>query len=98
MADKGGPPSLGSGTALVVVDVQRDFMDAGDSGPAGSLAVPGARALLPLVNRLMAAVAAAGGAVVASQDWHPEVGPPTCIAVRARLPRLQASPCTHALF
>lgn len=58
---------LGPSVALLVVDVQTDFI-------RGSLAVPGGEALLPLLNALAAAVAAAGGAVAASQDYHPPVG------------------------
>lgn len=53
-------------TALVVVDVQNDFVD-----PAGSLAVPGAAAALDAVNLEVRRARAAGAAVVATQDWHP---------------------------
>ena len=58
---------LGPSVALMFIDVQDDFI-------RGSLAVPGGEALLPLLNALAAAVAAAGGAVAASQDYHPPVG------------------------
>ncbi len=54
-----------SGDALLVVDVQRDFM------PGGALGVPaGDRVLAPL-NRCIARFAAAGAPVFASRDWHP---------------------------
>jgi nicotinamidase/pyrazinamidase len=53
-------------TALVVVDVQNDFAD-----PGGSLAVPGAEAVVPAVNGEIAAAREAGAAVVYTQDWHP---------------------------
>ncbi len=53
-------------TALVVVDVQNDFAD-----PAGSLAVAGGEAVVPVVNEEGARATAAGGFVVATQDWHP---------------------------
>ncbi len=47
--------------ALVVVDVQNDFL------PGGALAVPAGDAIIPVVNALMARFAL----VVATQDWHP---------------------------
>jgi nicotinamidase/pyrazinamidase len=53
-------------TALIVVDVQNDFAD-----PAGSLSVAGGAAIVPLVNRHVAAARAAGALVAYTQDWHP---------------------------
>ncbi len=53
-------------TALVVVDVQNDF-----AHPAGSLAVAGGEEVVPVVNEEVARATAAGGFVVATQDWHP---------------------------
>jgi len=50
-----------SGTCLVVVDVQNDFM------PGGALAVPRGDEIVPLVNRLEARFEN----VVLTQDWHP---------------------------
>jgi nicotinamidase/pyrazinamidase len=47
--------------ALIVVDVQNDFCD------GGALAVPGANAVLPLINRLIDR----HENVVLTQDWHP---------------------------
>ena len=47
--------------ALIVVDMQYDFL------PGGSLAVPRGDEILPVVNRL----AAAFEHVVLTQDWHP---------------------------
>jgi len=47
--------------ALIVVDMQNDFCD------GGALAVPGANAILPLVNRLIRRF----DHVVMTQDWHP---------------------------
>lgn len=47
--------------ALIVVDVQHDFM------PDGSLPVAGGWDVVPLINDLMAAF----DLVVATQDWHP---------------------------
>ena len=50
-----------SGTCLVVVDLQNDFM------PGGALAVPRGDEVVPLVNRL----AARFDNIVLTQDWHP---------------------------
>ena len=47
--------------ALIVVDVQNDFCE------GGSLAVSGANAVLPLINRLIGR----HDHVVLTQDWHP---------------------------
>ena len=47
--------------ALIVVDVQHDFM------PDGSLPVAGGYEVVPIINELMAAF----DLVVATQDWHP---------------------------
>ena len=47
--------------ALIVVDVQNDFCD------GGALAVPGANAALPSINRLIAR----HEHIVLTQDWHP---------------------------
>ena len=47
--------------ALLIVDLQNDFM------PGGSLAVPGADVLADVINPLMEKF----DLVVASQDWHP---------------------------
>ena len=49
------------GDALIVVDVQNDFVR------GGALAVPDGETIVPLVNRLMGAFAQ----VVLTQDWHP---------------------------
>jgi nicotinamidase/pyrazinamidase len=53
------------GDALVIVDVQRDFL------PGGALAVPdGDRVIAPL-NRCIERFAQRGLPVVATRDWHP---------------------------
>ena len=49
------------GDALLVIDVQRDFM------PGGSLAVPGGDGVIPLINRLGERF----DEVILTQDWHP---------------------------
>lgn len=48
--------------ALLVIDVQNDFCE------GGALAVPGGSGIVAPINALMAEF----GAVVLSQDWHPE--------------------------
>jgi nicotinamidase-related amidase len=53
--------NLSSADALIVVDVQYDFL------PGGALAVPGGDEILPLVNRLVGVFSQ----VVFTQDWHP---------------------------
>lgn len=47
--------------ALLLVDIQNDFL------PGGALGVAGGDAVVPIANRLMPAFEH----VVASQDWHP---------------------------
>jgi len=47
--------------ALIVVDIQNDFL------PGGALAVPGGDQVIPVVNRLIPRF----DLVVATQDWHP---------------------------
>ncbi|MGS2741353.1 bifunctional nicotinamidase/pyrazinamidase [Sinomicrobium sp. M5D2P17] len=48
--------------ALLIVDVQNDFL------PGGSLAVPGGDEVIPVINALQSHF----DLVVATQDWHPE--------------------------
>jgi len=57
-------------TALVVVDVQNDFVD-----PAGSLSVAGGEAIVPRVNAAIAQAVEADALLIATQDWHPDVTP-----------------------
>ena len=56
---------LSQGDALVVVDVQNDFL------PGGSLAVPGGDEVVPVLNRYLAAFARRGLPIFATRDWHP---------------------------
>jgi nicotinamidase/pyrazinamidase len=70
--------------ALLVIDVQRDFL------PGGSLPVADADAIVPVLNRYIARAKRAGLPVFASRDWHPRnhcsfrarggQWPPHCIA------------------
>lgn len=55
----------GPGDALVVVDVQNDFL------PGGALAVPRGDATIPVLNAWIARFRAAGLPVFATRDWHP---------------------------
>lgn len=50
-------------TALILVDLQIDFM------PGGALAIPSGLNLLPAVNRLLQC---SFDVIVATQDWHPK--------------------------
>ena len=47
--------------ALILIDIQNDFM------PGGSLAVSDGDAVVPVANQMMADF----GLIVATQDWHP---------------------------
>jgi nicotinamidase/pyrazinamidase len=76
--------NLGAGDALVVVDVQNDFL------PGGSLAVPQGDEVVPVLTRYADAFHARGLPTFATRDWHPpqhcsfkEQGgpwPPHCVA------------------
>ena len=55
----------GPGDALLVVDVQNDFM------PGGALGVRRGDEILPRVNRLIDRWSAAGLPVLLTRDWHP---------------------------
>ncbi len=78
------PIRLQTGDALIAVDVQRDFL------PGGSLAVPEGDAVIPALNRYLAAFAAHALPVFATRDWHPTkhcsfkaqggIWPPHCVA------------------
>jgi len=51
--------------ALIVVDMQNDFL------PGGSLAVPGGETVIPLLNQYMARFATHHLPIFATRDWHP---------------------------
>lgn len=59
------PPPLRSGDALLLVDVQNDFV------PGGSLAVAQGDRVLEPINRWLARFSQAGLPVFATRDWHP---------------------------
>jgi nicotinamidase/pyrazinamidase len=55
----------GPGDALLVVDVQNDFL------PGGALGITGGDAIVPPLNRLLGAWRERGLPVYLSRDWHP---------------------------
>lgn len=75
---------LQTGDALIAVDVQNDFLS------GGSLAVPEGDAVVPALNRYLAAFGARALPVFATRDWHPPnhcsfkaqggIWPPHCAA------------------
>ena len=72
------------GDALILVDVQNDFL------PGGSLAVPAGDEVIPALNRYIKAFRRASLPIYATRDWHPPdhcsfraqggIWPPHCIA------------------
>jgi nicotinamidase/pyrazinamidase len=78
---------LKAGDALIVVDVQNDFL------PGGNLAVPAGNEIIPVLNRYIALFHARGLPIFATRDWHPPdhcsfqrqggPWPPHCIAATA---------------
>lgn len=59
------PVAAQAGDALLVVDVQNDFL------PGGALAVPHGDAVVAPLNAWIARFVAAGLPVCATRDWHP---------------------------
>jgi len=57
-----GQPAV---TAVLVVDVQRDFC------PDGALAVSGGDRVVPVLNEILLAAHSRGIAIYATRDWHP---------------------------
>jgi nicotinamidase/pyrazinamidase len=72
------------GDALLLVDVQNDFL------PGGSLAVPAGDEVIPALNRYIQAFRKESLPIYATRDWHPPdhssfrpqggIWPPHCIA------------------
>jgi nicotinamidase/pyrazinamidase len=60
-----GKMSLQTGDALLVVDVQNDFL------PGGSLAVPGGDEVIPVLNHYLATFGTHGLSIFATRNWHP---------------------------
>jgi len=75
---------LGKGDALLIVDLQNDFL------PGGSLGVPQGDLVIDPINTLIALYSSRGLPVYASRDWHPDdhcsfaaqggPWPPHCVA------------------
>lgn len=57
---------LNRGDALLIVDVQNDFL------PGGSLAVPKGDEVIPAFHRYIELVQSKGLPIFATRDWHPE--------------------------
>jgi len=57
---------LKQGDALIVVDVQNDFL------AGGSLEVPQGNKIIPVFNQYIEAFATKGLPVFATRDWHPQ--------------------------
>lgn len=55
----------GPGDALIVVDVQKDFL------PGGALVVPNGNEVVPVLNGYIARFREHGLPVFATRDWHP---------------------------
>lgn len=60
------PWRLESADALLIVDVQRDFL------PGGAMTISGSELILPRLNACMAKFVSRGLPVFASRDWHPQ--------------------------
>jgi nicotinamidase/pyrazinamidase len=56
---------LGSGDALVIIDMQNDFL------PGGNLPVQRGDTIIPVINRYLALFHDHGRPVFATRDWHP---------------------------
>lgn len=56
---------IGKEDALIIVDVQRDFID------GGALEVKGSIKIIPMINRYIELFTLCGAKIVASRDWHP---------------------------
>ncbi len=53
------------GEALIVVDMQRDFM------PGGALPVPEGDSIIPIIQECIKLFSKRGALIVATRDWHP---------------------------
>ena len=57
--------SIERGDALLIIDIQNDFL------PGGSLAVPGGEQVIPVINRCIEKFDALGNPLFLTSDWHP---------------------------
>ena len=77
-------PGFEKGDALLIVDLQRDFL------PGGALAVRKGDTAVPVMNRYIDSAVQSGIPIFASRDWHPPnhcsfvsrggIWPPHCVA------------------
>lgn len=58
--------SITTRDALIVIDIQNDFL------PGGALAVSGGDEIIPGINMLMKTFQHHGARIILTQDWHPE--------------------------
>jgi nicotinamidase/pyrazinamidase len=70
LKDETGPKALKNrpprpGDALIVIDVQKDFL------PGGALAVPEGDQVIPALNRYIQMMEKEGFPVFLTRDWHP---------------------------
>jgi len=63
--DAAGSPRPGKGDALVLIDIQNDFLR------GGALEVPGGEEVVPVLNRYMKIFEEKGLPIIATRDWHP---------------------------
>lgn len=63
--DDGARLAPQAGDALLIIDLQNDFL------PGGALAVPGGDAVIPPLNAWIARFSSAGLPILATRDWHP---------------------------
>lgn len=78
------PVILEQGDALVIVDMQNDFL------PGGALPVPDGDKIIPIINQTIARFDDRNFPIFATRDWHPSdhqsfdnqggIWPPHCIA------------------
>lgn len=88
--------AVGERDAVLIVDVQKDFL------PGGSLAVPHGDEVIPALNRYLALARRSRMPVFASRDWHPRnhcsfraqggIWPEHCVA---GTPGAEFSPALH---
>jgi nicotinamidase-related amidase len=66
MNEEKGKVRIDNRSALIIVDVQKDFT------PGGALAVPDGDKIIPVINKYIGEFKRVGGKVFATRDWHPE--------------------------
>lgn len=64
-ANEAGSMQLEARDALLIVDVQNDFL------PGGALAVPDADSIVPILNRYIELFSQRHLPIIATRDWHP---------------------------